>query len=204
MPAHTRHAPPTLTIWIYDSTMGAAAGQVRLRELVHRGAVSVADAVTMTWIRGTHRPHIGHLRNARAAAATRESLLGRLVEVVTATDPDAEHRLDDVACRLAGTGIDRELLQESRAAMTPQTSALLVLSESADLDAVQPVIERGLARGDTRLLRAYLTPGALQRLDAALPAVDHPVGRLRRARRASMPTVSEAAPPASPTGCRSR
>src|SRR4249919_3142000 len=89
---------PTLTVWSYDSPMGAAAGYVRLSELRRRGAVRVEDAVTVTWVPGTHRPRVGHLRvprhaTARLSAASpsgaRYSVLGALADVLT--QPESEH-----------------------------------------------------------------------------------------------------------------
>ena len=52
-----------LTVWLYDSAMGAAAGEVRLKDLQQQGAVKVVDAVTVTWVPGAHQPRIGHLRH---------------------------------------------------------------------------------------------------------------------------------------------
>ena len=52
-------AGPTLTIWIYDSALGAAAGEVRLRKLQERTALQVHDEVTVTWMPGAHQPRMG-------------------------------------------------------------------------------------------------------------------------------------------------
>jgi uncharacterized membrane protein len=159
---------PALTIWVYDSPMGAAAGEVRLKGLTRQGAVKVAGAIIVTWVKGTHRPRIGHLRDQQAAAAARSSLLGALVEILTAEDADSDRRLGELAEHLAGTGGARAFLDDARAALAPHTSALLVLSESADLDTVRPVVERGIARGDATLLHASLAPGAVERLGREL------------------------------------
>lgn len=148
-----------LTVWIYDSALGAAAGEVRLRELRQRNALHVHDAVTVTWMPGTHQPRIGHLRRETSAAAARGSVLGGLLELLFlprapgATTGTAPHEL---APRLSGTGIDQVFLEEITRQLHAETSALVVLSSHADLDEVRPVIERGLARGDVVLMHALL------------------------------------------------
>jgi uncharacterized membrane protein len=149
---------PTITVWIYDSPMGAAAGQVRLNDLGARGAVEVREAVTVTWVPGAHRPRIGHLRHETSASAARGSVLGALVDLLTADDATPD-RLGLLADALAGSGIDATFLTDVETGLQPGTSALLVLSSGADLDAVRPVIERGLARGDVHLVHAHLRPG---------------------------------------------
>lgn len=155
---------PTLTVWVYDSVLGAAAGQVRLDALSRRGSVDALDAVTVTWVPGAHRPRISSLRLPAVGSAA-DSVLGRLVLLLTADPPDA---LREVAARLAGSGIDEPLLADLRAALVPGHSALLVHAVSADLDAVRAVIERGRARGDVTLFHAYLTPEAPSVLERAL------------------------------------
>jgi uncharacterized membrane protein len=146
-------------VWIYDSALGAAAGEVRLRNLRERDALEVLDAITVSWMPGTHQPRIGYLRHQTSAAAIRGSVLGGLVgQIFLAATPGiaAGAELLALAQRLRGTGIDQIFLEEMKAKLHPETSALLVLSGDADLDQVRPVIERGLARGDVVLMHARL------------------------------------------------
>jgi hypothetical protein len=72
------------------------------------------------------------------------------------------------AQRLRGTGIDQTFLEEIKAQPRPETSALVVLSDHADLDEVRPVIERGLARGDVVLMHALLSDKAPEVLSEAV------------------------------------
>lgn len=146
---------PTLTLWVYDSVLGAAAGQVRLDALSRRGSVDTPDAVTVTWVPGAHRPRVSELRQPQSGG----SVLTRLVRVLTSEATDAD-RLRELAERLEGSGVDEPFLADMQAALQPGSSALLVFSSGADLDAVRAVIERGRARGDVRLFHAFLTPGA--------------------------------------------
>jgi len=164
-----RHlAAPTLTVWIYDSALGAAAGEVRLKNLRERNALTVHDAITVSWMPGAHQPRIGHLRHETSAAAARGSMLGGLVDLILHATTGAGTGLTPLGRRLSGTGIDQTFLEEVRAQLHPETSALLVLSSDADLDEVRPVIERGLARGDVVLMHAELPDDAPELLRAAV------------------------------------
>ena len=70
---------PSLTVWQYDTPMGAEAGEVRLKALQERGALTVHDAITVSWVPGAHQPHVGHLRHATSSAAGKGSVLGAFV-----------------------------------------------------------------------------------------------------------------------------
>ena len=162
---------PALTVWIYESALGATAAVVRLKSLRDRHAVEVLDAVTVSWLPGSHRPLIGHLRHEKSTPSPRSSVLGGLVDLIfvapaAGVAPDA--RLATLAERLRGTGIDQTFLADMKAQLHPESSALLVLSGDADLDVVRPAIERGLARGDVVLMHAQMPPGAPEILRAAV------------------------------------
>jgi uncharacterized membrane protein len=163
-------AGPTLTIWLYDSALGAAAGEVRLKSLQKRNALQVHDEVTVTWMPGAHQPRIGHLRLETSAAATRGSVLGGLVGLMFLAPETgaAGAGLATLAHHLRGSGIDQTFLEEVKAHLHPESSALLVLSGNADLDEVRPVMERGLARGDVVLMHALLQDAAGGILHAAV------------------------------------
>jgi uncharacterized membrane protein len=166
-----------LTVWIYDSALGAAAGEVRLRKLKDGDALEVHDAITVSWMPGSHQPRIGHLRHETSAAAARGSVLGGLVGLVLLAPVAGVEGEADIAVfaeRLRGSGIDQTFLQEVRAQLHPETSALLVLSGDVDLDQVRPVIERGLARGDVVLMHAQLSHDGPEILRDAVRALqDH-------------------------------
>ena len=78
----THAAGPTLTVWIYDSALGAAAGEVRLKNLQERNALQLHEEVTVSWMPGAHQPRIGHLRHETSAGAARASVLGGLVDLM--------------------------------------------------------------------------------------------------------------------------
>jgi uncharacterized membrane protein len=155
----------TLSAWVYDSPRGAAAGEVRLSRLRRRGAVDMADAVTVTWVPGAHRPRVGHTRSGPTDLPS-DSPLARLLVRLTSPDDETCDIVSDLARKLCGSGLDEHFLRQLREALRPGSSALLVLSRHANLDDVQLVVERGRARGDVRLLYALLTNEALTILGA--------------------------------------
>ena len=153
----------TLTVWRYDTPLGADAAEVRLKAVQEQGALTVHDAVTVAWMPGAHQPRIGRLRHATAGAAGKGSVLGALVGMLVlapAAGAAAGAGIAAIAQRLTGTGINRAFLEDISSHLVPGTSALLVLSSDADLDVVRPMIERGLARGDVVLLHAELDDAA--------------------------------------------
>lgn len=156
---------PTLTVWRYDTPLGAEAGERRLKGLQDRGHVTVHDAISVAWLPGAHEPRVGLLRHPTMAAAGSGSVLEALVARLVLPST-AGARAAALAERLRGTGIDRAFLEDVTAQLTPGTSALLVLSSDADLEAVRPVVERGLARADVVLRHAVLTERAPEALQA--------------------------------------
>jgi uncharacterized membrane protein len=153
----------TLTAWIYDSALGAVAGEVRMWALRKKGLIVVDDAVTVTWVGGAHRPRIAHLRHQLRPPAGRGVVLPLIVRYLLRPSID----LRDLARLLQGSGIEQHFLDAVRIAVVPGTSALMVVSSTAKLDDVRPAIERGLARGDVSLLHVWLTPSALDVLHRA-------------------------------------
>ena len=94
-----------------------------------------------------------------SAAAARGSVLGGLVGLIflaPTAGVSAGAGTAALAQRLRGTGIDQTFLEDMKAQLHPDSSALVVLSGDADLDQVHPVIERGLARGDVVLMHVEL------------------------------------------------
>lgn len=163
---------PTLSAWIYDTPRGAAAGRVRLDRLRQRGAVVVADAATVTWVRGAHRARVSPALVTSPGVGDRRSplgaLLARLVTQAGPADPaaaDGSGGLAGLARLLEGSGLDEGFLRQLREALVPDSSALVVLTRAADEDDVQRVVERGVARGDVGLLHAPLTADGLATLD---------------------------------------
>jgi len=157
MSEEQRDAGAALTVWFFDSAMGATAGQMRLRAVSPRVAV-VLDTVTMSWMPGTHAPRVGRAR--RRGAAPRSSPLAAFATSLLRSGPDAAASGPDALPPGLGA-VDREFLREMKARLVLGTSALLVLSTGTDLDGVRRVIERGRAHGEITLMHASLPNGTL-------------------------------------------
>ena len=169
---------PTLTVWHYDTPLGAEAGEVRLKALQERGSLTVHDAVTVAWMPGAHEPHVGHFRHATSGAAGKGSVLGALVGMLVlapAAGAAAGAGVAAVAQRLRGTGIDQDFLEDVTAHLAPGTSAMLVLSSDADLDGRacgdRARVGQGRRRTAPRRRRPSTVPYCYirQRLRARLP-----------------------------------
>ena len=156
---------PTLSVWVYDSPRGAAAGKLRLERLSQRGAVVVVDVATVTWVRGAHRPRIGRPHLDPTFSATRRSPLEVLLGRLMFPGPQTTDNPRELTRELSGTGLGPDFLREVAESLVPDSSALVVLSREVDFGEVRLVIERGRARGDVRLIHAFLEPDGIERLD---------------------------------------
>jgi len=173
----------TLTVWHYDTAMGAAAGEVRLKDLQQQSAVRVVDAITVTWVPGADEPHLGHLLRQGPASIAKGSMLGVLVGTLFVTPVAgamAGAGVEELAHRLRDTGIDQDFLEQVKGGISPGTSALLVLCDDADIETVREFVERGLAPGDVRTMRAGLRDGAPDALRALVESAAGGPGRIAR------------------------
>jgi hypothetical protein len=136
--------------------------------------VTVEDAATVSWAPGAHRPRIGHLRLGGATyTADSSPLVALLARLIGTSGGDQGDAGDDRDGQWPGTGLDEAFLHEVGRAIVPDSSAMLVLSSRADLDAVREVVERGMARGDVHLMHAILSSAAVATL-ARLPEQERP------------------------------
>ena len=171
------NAATSLTVWHYDSAMGAAAGELRLRNLEERGALTVIDAITVVWMPHTPHPRVGRLQSKTGTGARRGAVLGAFAGALVlapAAGAAAGAGVGALAGRLRHTGIDDAFLAEMTQRLEPGTSALLVLSRNADLDAIRPFLERGRSRGDVTLMHAVLhddAPDTLRELLDSMPSL---------------------------------
>jgi uncharacterized membrane protein len=157
----------TLTVWHYSSAMGASAGEVRLRDLEARGALTVIDAITVLWMPGAPEPRVGRFRSRTGAAARRGAVLGAVAGTLVlapAAGAAAGAGLGALAGRLRHTGIEEPFLEEIERRLIPGSSALLILSEKPHLSEIRPFLERGRSRGDVTLMYAELADDAPQTL----------------------------------------
>jgi uncharacterized membrane protein len=155
-----------LTVWHYDTPLGADAGELRLKRLVEAGALTVHDAVAAIWMPGAAAPTIRKLHHGTAKAAGKGSILGGLLGIVVLA-PVAGAAVGATAGalthRLRRAGIDDDTVAKIRERLRPGTSALLVLSSDEDLEKLRPM----LAHREATLLHVELgddAPSALKEL----------------------------------------
>lgn len=145
----------TLTAWLYDRIMGASDAEVWLRDLQERDALTVHDAVTLTWFPGAEEPQIGHLRHRTASAAAKGSLLGGLLGILV-FNPVAGAAVGAASAaavaRIRRAGIGGDVLERVVEHLEPGKSALLVLSSDGEPAAVAAALKHG----DPTLLYAEL------------------------------------------------
>lgn len=136
----------SLTAWVYDRIMGATDAEVWLQDLQERGALTVHDAITLTWFPGAEEPQIGHLRHRTTGAAAKGSVLGGLLGILV-FNPVAGAVVGAASAaavqRMRQAGIGDELLTEVAGHLGPGRSALVVLSSDADPDAVTAAMKHG-------------------------------------------------------------
>ena len=157
---------PSLTVWRYPTPLGVDAGELLLRRLEEKGALTVHDAVAVTWMPGADRPEVRRVRHRTAAAAGRGTFWGALVGTLVLA-PVAGAAVGAttaaVVARLRHAGVPDETVDALLGALTPGTSALFVVTSDADPAVVGPP----LAAGEAELIHADMddeTEAELRRL----------------------------------------
>lgn len=161
---------PSLTVWLYPSAFGAGSGELHLRTLQERGQITVHDAATITWMPHDPEPRVRPVEHLTGRSAGRGAFWGSLVGLVLLNPlagAAAGAGVGAAVQRARSAGLDGEFVDSVRERLSPGTSALVLLSSDADLDAV-----RGLMRRNTGvLLHADLSPQGVQILEQLhLPA----------------------------------
>jgi uncharacterized membrane protein len=175
-------SPATVTVWHFESAMGAAACQIRLRDLQRHGRLRVLGSVTVIWVPGSDKPHFGHLLRRSVASVSEAAVLADLVAALRSA-PEGTATSDDVeghAAPLRRAGLEDSLLRQVTDRLVPGTSTLVVLSSGADVDTVEDLVERGVSRGDVALLAAWPSTsraGVLSARRGTEPARRHAIAR---------------------------
>jgi uncharacterized membrane protein len=134
---------PSLTVWRYPTPLGVEAGELLLRRLEERGALTVHDAVTVIWMPGADQPDVRRVRHRTAGAAGRGTFWGALVGTLVLA-PVAGAAVGAtaaaVASRLRHAGVPAETVSALTGALTPGTSALFVVTSDADPAVVGPAV----------------------------------------------------------------
>lgn len=154
---------PDLTVWRYATPLGVDAGELRLKSLVEQEALTVHDAAAVIWMPGAEAPTVRRLRHGTAKAAGLGSAVGGLLGLLVlapVAGVAAGAAAGAAGHKLRKAGIDDAVVQQIRDALTPGTSALLVLSSDADVAKLRPK----LAHRESELIHVALSDDAPEEL----------------------------------------
>ncbi|MBC9733979.1 DUF1269 domain-containing protein [Nocardioides marmotae] len=159
----------TLTVWRFDDPDGAKRAEHALAELEKKELIQVVDAATVSWPEGKKKPRTRQSTNMVAAGTLGGMFWGTLFGLIFFV-PLLGLVVGAASGALAGSltdvGIDDDFIDSVRQKVTPGTSALFVLTNSAVVDRVHTELrERGI-RGE--LLETNLSHEQEARLRAAL------------------------------------
>jgi len=134
----------TLTVWKFDSPLGAERAEDTLESLSKQGLIKIHDAAIVSFPEGAKKPKTRQLRNMTGAGALGGSfwgLLFGLIFFVPLLGMAIGAGLGALSGSLTDVGIDDQFIKAMRETITPGTSALFVMSSDAVLDKVREAFE---------------------------------------------------------------
>src|SRR5687768_8957564 len=129
----------TLTVWKFDTSDGARDALDLLRKLQDQRLITIRDTAYVYWEADAKRPktkELGKLTGAGALGGAFWGLLFGLIFFIPVLGAAIGAGVGALAGSLSRAGIDDDFISDVRAAVTPGTSALFVLSENAVIDRV--------------------------------------------------------------------
>ncbi|SDT26136.1 DUF1269 domain-containing protein [Microlunatus soli] len=133
-------AQATLTVWKFNSTLGAEQASVTLQNLAKENVITVHDAATVSWEPGAKKPKTRQLTSTKAAGALGGSfwgLLFGLIFFVPLLGAAIGAAGGAISGALTDVGIDDGFINRVRDQVTPGTSALFVMTSDAVMDKVK-------------------------------------------------------------------
>ncbi|WP_454042088.1 DUF1269 domain-containing protein [Cellulosimicrobium sp. Marseille-Q8652] len=129
----------TFTVWSFDTPAGADTASGILHSAASEGHIRLVDSAVVTWPEGAAKPTTrhGHQDTWRGGGwgAFWGLLLGTLF-FIPLVGAAAGAAIGAASKAMAAVGIDKDQLERIREGVTPGTSALFVVTEDGDLDAV--------------------------------------------------------------------
>jgi uncharacterized membrane protein len=130
----------TLTVWKFDDAAAAETAVSTLEVLAKQELITVHDAATVSWPDSAKKPKTRQLRNLAGAGALSGMFWGMLFGLIFFV-PFLGAALGAAAGAAGGAlsdvGIDDDFIKSVRNEITPNTSALFVMTSDAVLDKVQ-------------------------------------------------------------------
>jgi uncharacterized membrane protein len=127
----------TFTVWKYDDPDGADRAVRLLRDAQADGLVKIDDHAVVRWPAGQSHPDTKHGHEETWHGAGWGAVLGLLIGALfflPVAGGLAGAALGALAKKTEDAGITKEQLEKIRAEVTEGTSALFVVTESANLD----------------------------------------------------------------------
>jgi uncharacterized membrane protein len=163
-----------LTVWRFEGPRAAQEALPFLERLAANGHISVDDAALVSWPRTSRKPstrELGGLTGPGALWGGSWGLLLGLIFLVPIAGPTFGAAAGAIAGGLGDFGIDDDFIKRVRDAVTPDTSALFVLGDSADTEALAAEMPHAA------VVRCELSVEHERRLRAALGEESrHPIG----------------------------
>ena len=134
----------TLTVWRFDTPLGAERAEQTLESLGKQGLIKVHDAAIVSFPEGAKKPKTRQLRNMTGAGALGGAfwgLLFGLIFFVPLLGLAVGAGLGAMTGSLTDVGINDDFIKSMRESITPGTSALFVMSSDAVVDKVREAFE---------------------------------------------------------------
>jgi uncharacterized membrane protein/uncharacterized membrane protein YjjP (DUF1212 family) len=136
----------TLTVWKFDTPMGADETISTLGQLAKQELIQIHDAATVSWAVDAKKPKTRQLRNLTAGGAMSGMFWGMLFGLIFLV-PFLGAAIGAAAGALTGSladvGIDDNFIKSVRDKISPGTSALFLMSSDAVVDKVKVALEEG-------------------------------------------------------------
>lgn len=129
----------TFTVWSFETPAGADKASAILHDAASEGHIRLVDTAVVSWPEGAEKPTTRHGHqgawHSTGWGAFWGLLLGSLF-FIPVIGVAAGAAIGAASKAMAAVGIDSDQLDRIRAGVTPGTSALFVVTEDGDLDAV--------------------------------------------------------------------
>jgi uncharacterized membrane protein len=134
----------TLTVWKFDTPLGAEQAVHTLETLAKQELIKIHDAAVVSWPDGAKKPKTRQLKNLTGASALGGMFWGMLfglIFFVPLLGAAIGAGMGTLTGALSDVGIDDEFIKSVRDEITPNTSALFLLSSDAVLDKVREAFQ---------------------------------------------------------------
>jgi uncharacterized membrane protein len=130
----------SLTVWKFETPVGADAALLKLESLQTQGLIQVLDAATVSWEVGRKKPKTEQMHDTKKGGALGGGFWGLLFGLIFFI-PILGLAIGVAAGALMGSladvGISDSFIKSVRDKVTPGTSALFLLSSDAVFDKVK-------------------------------------------------------------------